>query len=125
MKSLKLAVLGALAFAITACGVLSLASSAASVLGTHSTSVSSTADKVIIEGTRGLILANNAYQAAANGLAPFVANKRFPPATVDRIEKLNNRALFLLQQGDAGMTAAQRAAGVFAIADELSALAGK
>jgi hypothetical protein len=127
MRSFRIAgILCALALSVSACAAaIPLIGTAVDVLGKHSTAVSTTADTVIINGSRGLILANNAYQAAANGVAPFVAAKRFSPATVDRIEKLNDRALQLLDQGDAGMTLAQRAAGVFAIADELSALAGK
>lgn len=126
MRSLRLALVAFASFAIVACAAaLPLITTAVDVLGSRSTAVSVAADKVVIEGTRGLILAHNAYQAAANGVAPFVASKRFTPAQVDRIEALSNRAVFLLDKGDAGMTVAQRAAGVFAIADDLNRTIGK
>lgn len=122
MKSLKLAVLAFACLMTPACAAIG---PAVAVFGSISPSVHATGDKVILNGTRALILANNAYQGAALSVAPFVAAKRFTPSDVNRIEKLNDRALQLLQEGDAGMTVAQRAAGVFAIADELTRLTGK
>jgi hypothetical protein len=138
MRSLKLAVLAlAASMSIAGCAALGAASSVVSILGHVSPSVSVAGDKVVLEGTRSLILANNAYQAAANGLAPFVAAKRFTPAQVDQIERYSNCANALLQGDDAtassacgvavgkALTAADRAAKVFAIADTFSRMIGK
>jgi hypothetical protein len=138
MKSFRMSVLAiAACISMSACAALGVAASAVNVLGQISPSVKTTGDTVVIEGTRGLILANNAYQVAANGIAPFVAAKRFSPDQVDRIEKASNCANALLQGDDAtaaascgtqvgsALTAADRAAKVFAIADEFSRLTGK
>ena len=119
MKALRIGLVALAACAMSACATLG---TAVSVLGTVSPAVHTTSDKVVLEGTRALVLANNAYQAAANGIAPFVAAHAFTPAQVDRIEALSNRANDLLQKGDVGLTQAQRAAEVFAIADELAQL---
>jgi hypothetical protein len=128
MKSLRLTAIGLAALALTACAALGAAAPSlisSIISGVSSPAVKTTSDTVLLEGTRALVLANNAYQGAANGLAPFVAAKRFTPAQVDRIEALSNKAYDLLQKGDTSLTAAQRAAGVFAIADELNRMIGK
>jgi hypothetical protein len=134
MKSLRIAALACACLAMSACAA---AGAAISVLGSLSPSVQTSGDKVVIEGTRALVLANNAYQAAANGVAPFVAAKRFTPAQVDQIERYNNCANALLQGDDAAatqacgttagkvITTADRAASVFAIADQLLKLKGQ
>lgn len=137
MRSLRIAVLAGAALLMSACAALGAAASAIDVLGQVAPAVTKTGDKVILEGTRSLVLANNAYQAAANGLAPFVRDKRFTPAQVDQIERYNNCANALLQGDDAtassacgvqvgkALTVADRAARVFAIADEFSRMVGK
>jgi hypothetical protein len=138
MKSLRGAMLAlAIGMSVAGCAAVGAASSVISVLGTVSPSVSTTGDKVVLEGTRALVLANNAYQAAANGLAPFVAARRFSPDQVNQIERYNNCANALLQGDDAtastacgmtvtkALTAADRAAKVFAIADQFSRMISK
>lgn len=125
MNKLRLCIIALAACAVSACATLGAIGTAVDVLGTPSTAVSATSDKVVLEGTRALTLANYAYAGAANAAVPFVRNKRLPPATVDRIEQLSNRANDLLEKGDSGLTLAQRAAAVFAIADQLNALIGK
>lgn len=138
MRSFKITVLAlAVSICVAGCAAVAAASSAVSILGNISPSVHVAGDKVVLEGTRSLILANNAYQAAANGLAPFVRDKRFTAAQVNQIEQYNNCANALLQGDDAtaatacgstvgrALTAAEKAAKVFAIADSFSRMIGK
>ncbi len=87
--------------------------------------VQATGDKVVLEGKRGFLLAVNAYQGAANALAPVVAAKRLSPETVNQIEALNERARILIEKGEDGIELADSTAGLLSIADEFSKLAGK
>jgi hypothetical protein len=87
-------------------------------------------DQVIMRGTQGLIVANNAYQGAtavAEGVirARKAAGNPFPVATLQRVKALNDRAIFLLEAGGGGLSAAQRAAEVLNIVAELNVFGGR
>lgn len=132
LKSMKAGVLAMFACIAVACAPLAAITSASTAITSVSDLIVKVAptvkivgDKVTVEGTRGLILAHNAYQGAANGLAPFVRAKRFDAATVDKIEKLNERAIYLFEKADTGLSLAQRTAGILAIADEFARLRGQ
>lgn len=88
-------------------------------------SISVAGNKVILEGTRGLLLAHNAYQGAAYAVAPLVRTGKLPAETVNRIEVLNEKAIALLRGADSTQSIASRSANLFAIADELLKLGGK
>ena len=109
------AVAAALGSALAVAETVSHVSSTVSVVG----------DKVQLEGKRGLILASNAYQAAGALVVPLINADKLSPAQVDRVEKLNAQAVALLSGAERGLSIAQRAAGVFAVADELTRIAGK
>jgi hypothetical protein len=82
-------------------------------------------DQVVLQGTRGLILAHNAYQGAAAIVAPLVRSKQLSPATVDRIEVLNEKARVLFTGADKAQSLADRTAGLLEIANELLKIGGK
>lgn len=79
-------------------------------------------DKVVLEGTRGLILANNAYQGATALLIPVVKSKKLSSTQLDMIEKLNDRALALLEGADSTLSVAERAASLMLIANQLNSI---
>lgn len=83
---------------------------------------SAVGDKVVLEGTRGLILANNAYQGATALIAVPVRAKKFSNDQLDMIEKLNDRALALLQGADKTLSIAERAASIMLIANQLNSI---
>lgn len=83
------------------------------------------AGKVQLEGKRALILASNTYQAAGAIVVPLIKADRLTSAQVDRVEALNRQATRLLSGADAGLSLADRAAGIFTIADELFRFAGR
>ncbi|MDQ3024169.1 MAG: hypothetical protein M3R04_07290 [bacterium] len=109
--------------ALSACAALPAVSVVADLI--TKPGVVAQGDKVVLEGKRAFLLAVNAYQGAANALAPVVASKRLDAATVNQIEALNERAHTLIGKGEDGIELADSTAGLFAIADEFSAIAGK
>lgn len=129
MNMLRGAAVAACALMLNACGagalagpLLSAASPAAAASGP---AVEAKAGRVSIEGRRALILAANAYQAAASAAAIAVKAGAFDKAALIRLSALNDRALTLLESGAAGMADVERAAALFAIADEISRIGGK
>lgn len=80
---------------------------------------------VIMRGTQGLIVANNAYQSAAAIAEAYVRAGHATPAQLVRIRALNNRAIALLEGGASGLTVAQRAAEVLNIVAELNLFGGR
>lgn len=135
---------GLAALALTACAVLGGASqvlgaiqAVASVAGRPaSPAANQTAavvserdptigDKVIMRGTQGLIVANNAYQSAAAIAEAYVRSGLATPAQLQRIRQLNDRAIVLLERGGQGLSLAQRAAEVLNIVAELNLFSGR
>lgn len=82
-------------------------------------------DGVVMRGTQGLIVANNAYQSAAAIAEVYVRSGRATPAQLTRIRTLNNRAIVLLEGGATGLNVAQRAAEVLNIVSELNLFGGR
>lgn len=122
MKALRIYLVGLAALALSGClGV----ASAVSVLGSVAPHVQTAGNKVVMEGTRALIIAHNAYQFVGRTAAAAIRTGKVPPATVDRIEKLNDRAGAILEGGGAAQNAASRAAELLAITDEMQRLIGK
>lgn len=83
------------------------------------------ADQVVMRGTQGLIVANNAYQGAAAIAEGYVRSGRATRPQLARIRELNDRAISLLERGEGGLTAAQRAAEVLNIVAELNLFGGR
>jgi hypothetical protein len=79
-----------------------------------------TSDKVVVEGTRGLILAHNAAQAGMALVTPLVRNRALSPGQVDRYEFLVNEVEKYAVTGRTTLTVAERAAMLFNIADEFN-----
>lgn len=77
-------------------------------------------DRVILRGTQGLIVANNAYQTAAALSEAYIRSGRSTAAQRTRIAELNDRAIALLEGGATGLSIAQRAAEVLNIVAELN-----
>jgi hypothetical protein len=82
-------------------------------------------DVVVMRGTQGLIVANNAYQGSAAVAEAYVRTGRATPAQLARIRVLSDRALLLLERGEGGLTVAQRAAEVLNIVAELNLFGGR
>jgi hypothetical protein len=126
MRRIALAVAAAcLSLSLNGCAALGPALAIADTVTTVSSTVSVVNDKVQLEGKRALILASNAYQAAGALVVPLINADKLTPAQVDRVEALNAMATRALAGSERGLSIAQRAAQVFAAADELTSLAGK
>ncbi len=82
-------------------------------------------DKVVVEGTRGLIIAHNAVQGGIAVVNPLVRARLLTSAQVDRYEQLINQAERLAPGARSVLSAADRTAQMFNIANELNALAGR
>jgi hypothetical protein len=87
-------------------------------------------DQVVMRGSQGLIVANNAYQTAAAVAEGYIrartaAGTPPPLATLQRVRTLNDRAIYLLEMGGGGLSQAQRAAEVLNIVAELNVFGGR
>lgn len=82
-------------------------------------------DKVVLEGTRGLILAHNAYQGVAQLATAAVKTGRLSSQQLDAIESANTRALALLNGADTTLSTAERVAGVLNAANEINVALGR
>jgi hypothetical protein len=82
-------------------------------------------DKIVVEGTRGLILAHNAAQGGIALVNPLVRNRVLTAAQVNRYEAIINRVEALAVTGRTTLTVAQRSAEMFNLADELNKMAGR
>lgn len=82
-------------------------------------------DKVVVEGTRGLILAHNAAQAGIAVVNPLVRNRVLTEAQVDRYEQIVNDIERYSVTGRTTLSVAERTAQLFNLADELNKMGGK
>ena len=82
-------------------------------------------DKVVLEGTRGLVLAHNAYQGAATLAAAAVRSDRLTPAQVDAIERADARARLALDTGQGTLSTAERVAAVLNATNEINVALGR
>jgi hypothetical protein len=120
MKKLLLAI--GVAISLSGC------QTAASVLGgvvSDSTPVAAVSDKVVLQGTKGLAVAADAYAGAADSVAIAVKAGHFNDDQLRTIQALNDRALALLKGSDSTLSYAQRAAGVMLVVTQLHAIIGK
>lgn len=109
--------------ALSACAAI--APLALSTLTSISTPAAAVGDKVVVEGTRGLILAHNAAQAGIALVNPLVRQRVLTSAQVDRYEAIINEVERLAVTGRTTLTVAERTAGMFNLANELNVIGGK
>lgn len=112
------------AVGISLSGCATLAAVAPSVVSAV-TPAAATGDKIVLEGTRGLVLANNAYQGASAALVPLINNGKLSREQLLRVRDIDNRIYVLLVAGGNGKTQAQRVAETLNLVDELNRIAGK
>lgn len=140
-RGLALALLAPVLIFLSACAALAVASTVAeavtrvaAVAGrpadlaanqTAAVARSSVGDVVVMRATQGLIVANNGYQGAAAVAELYVRSGHATPAQLARIRALNDRAIFLLEHGQTGLSVAQRAAEVMNIVAELNLFKGR
>lgn len=101
--------------AIAACLSLTSCAAALPAIGTLVTSAlpaKAVGDTVVLEGTRGLILAHNGYQAALALATAAVKSNRLTPAQVDALEKADARVAFYIDGAGSTLSAAERTAEV-------------
>lgn len=82
-------------------------------------------DKVVIEATRAMIWAHNAYQLTANLAAVAIRNGKLTPGQVDAIEAANKEALRYLDMGQTGLTYADRVAGLLNVVNRINVILGR
>lgn len=118
-------------FCLSIAAALSLGACAAAIPAALDTLVSiskpaaTAGDKVVLEGTRGLILAHNAFQGANALVVPLVRSGRLSAAQVDRYEAALNRVEQIAPQAHSTLSAADRATELLNIADEFNRMAGR
>lgn len=83
-----------------------------------------TADRVMVPTGKALIVAHNAYQAAAAAATLAVQSGVITGDNLTRLEALNNRARYLLSQADAGYNVGQNAAEVINIVTDIRSMIG-
>lgn len=121
MKRVLLLTLASCSLSLTGCTTLG-------ALGTVVSAVTPAApigDKVVLEGTRGLVLAHNAAQAGIALVNPLVRNRVLTAAQVNRYEQIINRVEELAITGRTTLTVAQRTSELFNLANELNVMGGK
>ena len=96
------------AVGISLSGCATLAAVAPSVVSAV-TPAAATGDKIVLEGTRGLVLANG----------------KLSREQLLRVRDIDNRIYVLLVAGGNGKTQAQRVAETLNLVDELNRIAGK
>lgn len=125
MNRFRLALFAPALLLLVACAALGPLASIASVATSVATPAAAAGDKVVLEGTRGLILAHNAVQGAIAVVNPLVRNRVLTSAQVDRYEQIINEVEKLSAEGRTTLTVAQRATAMFNLANELNRMAGK
>lgn len=82
-------------------------------------------DTVVLEGTRGLILAHNGYQAALRLATAAIRTNQLTPTQVDLIEKADRRVAFVMNgQGMATLSIPERAAMVLNATNDILTVMG-
>lgn len=120
VKSIRLVIASLACFAMAACGAVG---PIAGAIVTASHPAAAVGDKVVLEGTRGLILAHNAVQGSLAVVTPLIRNRVLTADQVNLVESLVNQAERLFAGADATLTVAQRAASLMLIANQLSSIA--
>lgn len=111
--------------AVSLAGCTTLLPAALEGLTSVSTPAAAVSDKVVLEGTRGLILAHNAAQAGIALVNPLVRNRVLTAAQVDRYEQIINRVEELSVTGRTTLSTAERTAELLNLANELNVMGGR
>jgi hypothetical protein len=124
MNLRKLCIIPALccALLVQGCAALGAASAIANLVDVAKPAAA-VGDKVVLESTRGLILAHNAVQGSLAIVTPLIRARVLTAGQVDMVETLTNSAERLFAGADATLTVAQRAAGLMLIANQLASIA--
>lgn len=122
MKKLAL-IVAAMALPLPGCAAMLPA--ALETVVSLATPAKAVGDKVVVEGTRGLILAHNAAQAGIALVNPLVRARVLTAAQVDRYEQIIDKVEEYGVAGRSTLDAAERTARLFNLADELNRMAGK
>jgi hypothetical protein len=69
-------------------------------------------DKVVLEGTRGLVIAHNGYQAALALASAAVRSDKLNPSQVDMIEKADAQVAYYMTGAGKVLPMAERAAAI-------------
>jgi hypothetical protein len=117
-KTIRLAVSALLALCLTACA--GLAATALNTAVSIATPAAAVGDKVVLEGTRGLILAHNAVQGSLAVVTPLIRARALTNDQVNMVEVLVNQAEKLFAGGRTTLNAAERAASLMLIANQLA-----
>lgn len=113
------------AFSLVGCAAAGALEALSTVAASVATPAQAVGDKVVVEGTRGLILAHNAAQGGIALVNPLVRNRVLTSAQVDRYEQIINEVEQLAVTGRTTLTVAERTARLFNLANELNRMAGK
>lgn len=122
LKSFRLAVACLVAVSLSACG--GLATTALNTAVSVATPAAAVGDKVVLEGTRGLVLAHNAFQGSLAIVTPLIRARKLTPDQVSMVETLINGAERLFAGTGTALTVAERAASLMLMANQLSQIAG-
>lgn len=120
MKALRAVALCLAAMSMTACAALA---PLASIAVSASKPAVAVGDKVVLEGTRGLILAHNAVQGALAIITPLIRARVLTANQVNMVEVLTNQAERLFAGADTTLTVAERAASLMLVANQLTSIA--
>jgi hypothetical protein len=119
-KSIRIAVTALVALCLSACAAvvpaLNLLDTAVSV----TKPAAAVGDKVVLEGTRGLILAHNAVQGSLAVLTPLIRARKLTNDQVNMVEVLINQAERLFAGTGAALSVAERTASLLLVANQLS-----
>jgi hypothetical protein len=123
MKSIRIAALCIAAMSMSACAAVVPALGVLNNLVSVAKPAAAVGDKVVLEGTRGLILAHNAFQGALAIVTPLIRARILTSGQVDMVEVLVNQAERLFDGADASLTVAQRAASLMLLANQMTTIA--
>lgn len=93
-------------------------------IGTVSDAISSRGNTVLLGGTKGLLMAHNAYQGAAAIATVAVKSGRLSGNQLNSLDRLNDQALAILVGARSARDQAKAAAELFTIVDRINDLVG-
>ena len=120
----KILLIAAAGLSLCGCGA-ALVTSALQTVVSASRPAEAVGDKVVLEGTRGLVLMHNVFQGGLSVVTPLVDEKKLTPAQVDRFEQIVDEGERLFAGADKTLSNAQRTASILNLSNELYAMAGR
>ncbi len=107
-----------LTFALVSCAGLG------GIQSSGSASVEAVADKVVVTGARGLILANLAYQTVGTAAAIGIEQGAITGGTKDQVKAVSQEVVEALVKGEQGVRSADKAASAAAAMASIDKLCG-